>query len=63
MRDNFFSLTLYFLVDRWVTYVTAIGDFALLGVDRIEVVDPTSGFVGTTTLDIYTFPTRCWAAA
>ena len=35
------------------------GDFALLGVVRIGVIDPTCVFAWTTTLDLSPFPTCC----
>ena len=39
------------------------GDFALLEVVCVGVVDPTCVFVWTTTLDLSPFPTCCWAGA
>ena len=35
------------------------GDFALLGVVPVGVIDPTCAFVGTTTLDLSSFASCC----
>ena len=56
MGDKFFSLSLMFddLCNSCFD-----GDFALLRVLHVRVIDPTSVFVWTTTLDISPFPTCC----
>ena len=65
MGHKFFSLTLMLFGGRIGNSCNGcfVGDFALLGVVRVGLVDRTCVFVGTTTLDLSPFPTRCWAGA
>ena len=65
MGDKFFSLSLM-LFGGWIGDLCNDcfdGDFALLGVVRVGVIDPTCVFVWTTTLDLSPFPTCCWSGA
>ena len=60
MGDKFFSLSLM-LLGGWIGDLCNgrfYGDFALVGVVRVEVIDPMCVFVWTT-LDLSPFPTCC----
>ena len=65
MGDKFFSLSLMLFGGRIGDLCNGCfnGDFALLGVVRVGVIDPTCVFVWTTTLDLSPFQTCCWAGA
>ena len=61
MEDKFFSLSLT-LFGGWIgdLYNSCfVGDFALLGVVHVGLVDPTCVFVWTATLDLSLFPICC----
>ena len=62
MGDKFFSLFLMLFGGQIGDLCNGCfdGDFALLGVVRVGVIDPTSVFVWTTTLDLSPFSTGCW---
>ena len=61
MRDKFLSLSLM-LFGGWIGDLfngCFDGDFSLLGVVRVGMIDTTCVFVGTTTLDLSPFATCC----
>ena len=61
MGNKFFSLSLMLSGGRIRDLCNGCfdGDFALLGVVHVGVLDPTSVFVWTTTLDLSPFSTCC----
>ncbi len=61
MGDMFFSLSLMLFGGRIGDLCNGrfVGDFALLGVVRVGVIDRTCVFVWTTTLDFSPFPIGC----
>ena len=61
MGDKFFSLSLMLFGGRIDDLFNGCfgEDFALLGVVRVGVIDPTCVFVWTKTLDLSPFPTCC----
>ena len=65
LGDKFFSLSLMLFGGQIGVLCNSciVGDFALLGVVCVRVVDCTCVFVKTTTLDLSPFPTCCWAGA
>ena len=65
MGDKFFSLPLMLFGGRIGDLCNGCfdGDFALLGVVRVGVINPTRVFVWTTTLDLSPFVTCFWAGA
>ena len=65
MGDKFLSLSLMLFGERIGDLCNGCfdGDFALLGVVCVGVIDPTCVFVWTTTLDLCPFPACCLAGA
>ena len=65
MGDKFFSLSVTLLGGQIGDLCNGCfdGDFALLWIVRVGVIDPTCVFVWTTTLDPSPFATCCWAGA
>ena len=63
MEGKFFSLSFMLFAGRIGDLCNDCfdGDFALLEVVRVGVTDLTCVFVWTTTLDLFPFPTYCWA--
>ena len=61
MGDKFFSQSLMLFGGQISDLCNGcfVGDFALLGVVRAGMVDPTCVFVWNTTLDLFPFPTSC----
>ena len=61
MGDKFFRMSLMVFGGRIGDLCNScfVGDFALLGVVRVGVIDPTSVFVWTSTLDLSLFLICC----
>ena len=62
MGDKFFSLSLMLFGGQTGDLCNSCfaGDFVLLEVVCIGVIDPTCVLIWTTTLDLSPFPTCCW---
>ena len=65
MENKIFNLSLMLFSGRIGDLCNSYFDseFALLGVVRVGVIDPTCVFVGTTTWDLSPFPNHWWAGA